>query len=159
MGVGNAHDLPAHDLPAHDLLSQSDRNRVRGIGLDQLTNGREGDGAGGRIFDAEDGSCDGGGYVRFFEGEVGVDHFAVDEGQVFAVAKGLRSDDDAMIEGHVFAIPRQVFAFDGRIFHHHVFGVPEGVLGVQIAILKEGVFDVLKGIFSLHGEVAEGEIA
>ena len=51
--------------------------------------------------------------MRFFESEISVDHFAVDERQIFAVAERLCTDDDAMIEGDVLAIPSQVFAFDG----------------------------------------------
>lgn len=105
------------------------------------------------IFDAHDGCGDGGLDARALESEVAVYHFAVDEGEVFAVAEWLGADDPAVLEGEIFAVPGEVFAAEDGIFHGHIFRVPESVLAVDDAVFKEAVFDVLQRIFGAHLEI------
>ena len=106
-----------------------------------------------RIFDAHDRRGDGGLDAGALEGEVAIHHFAINEGEVFAVAEGLGADDPAVLEGEIFAVPGEIFTAKNGIFHSHVFRVPKSVLAVDDAVFEEAVFDVLQGIFGAQLEV------
>ena len=101
-----------------------------------------------RIFDADNGSCQGCLYFTPLKAEVGIQHFAIDEFESLAIAKRLCANDGAVDKGYIFTIPPKVFPFDCAVGENHVFGVPKGILGIKIAIFKIGIFDVLEGIFA-----------
>lgn len=133
----------------HDDLSRGFRNVA-----DDLADSWHADlTASKRIFDAHDGGGDGGLNAGALEGEVAVYHFAINEGEVFAVAEGLGADDPAVLEGEIFAVPGEIFTAKNGIFHSHVFRVPKSVLAVDDAVFEEAVFDVLQGIFGAQLEV------
>ena len=71
-------------------------------------------------------------YLGFLKGKVAVSHFAVYKPQIFAVAKGLSSDNAAVFKGYVLGIPGKVLSLDGAVFDGYIFGVPECVLSVKI---------------------------
>lgn len=73
--------------------------------------------AGQRILDADYGRDDGGLHLGALKTQVCVDHLAVDQLEVFAVAKGLRADDPAVFKGEVFAVPRQILVFLSKPVH------------------------------------------
>lgn len=133
----------------HNDLSRGFRNVA-----DDLADSWQRDAALGEgIFDAHDRRGDGGLNAGALEGEVAVYHFAINEGEVFAVAEGLGSDDPAVLEGEIFAVPGEIFAAEDGIFHGHIFRMPESVLAVDDAVFEEAVFDVLQGIFGAQLEV------
>lgn len=142
------------------LLCENDLSRGLWNVADDLACGWQRDAALGEgIFDAHDGRGDGGLDAGALESEVAIYHFAVDEGEVFAVAEWLGADDPAVFKGEIFAVPGEVFAAEDRIFHGHVFRVPESVLAVDDAVFKEAVFDVLQGIFGAHLEIFRAHAA
>lgn len=105
------------------------------------------------IFDAHDRRGNRGLDGGALESEVAIYHFAINEGEVFAVAEGLGADDPAVLEGEIFAVPGEIFTAKNGIFHSHVFRVPKSVLAVDDAVFEEAVFDVLQGIFGAQLEV------
>lgn len=105
------------------------------------------------IFDAHDGGGDGGLDAGALEGEVAIYHFAINEGEVFAITEGLGADDPAVFKGEIFAVPGEIFTAKNGIFHSHVFRVPESVLAVVDAVFEEAVFDVLQRIFGAHLQI------
>lgn len=110
------------------------------------------------IFNADDWSSESCLYLGALKAQIGFDHFAVYELQIFAVAKGLGAADSAVFKGDIFAVPRQVFTFHSAVSHGNVSGVPESVLRVEHAVFKNGIGDILKGIFAFHADIAEGQV-
>ena len=130
------------------LLRKGDLAFCFGIIEDDLLCIRSSDRALIGILDAVDDGGDGGFYLRTLERQIGVDHFTVDELEIFAIAEGLRSNDLAVDQGQVVGVLSQIFALDGAVLDRYVFGVPKGILGVQLAVFNRHVRDVLEGVFA-----------
>lgn len=73
------------------------------------------------IFNADDWSSESCLYLGALKAQIGFDHFAVYELQIFAVAKGLGAADSAVFKGDIFAVPRQVFTFLTVLFRTVMF--------------------------------------
>ena len=103
-----------------------------------------------RIFDAHhrcgNRGLDGGA----LESQIAIHHFAVDEGEIFAIAKRLRPNDLAVFERQIFAVPGEIFTAKNGIFHGHVFRVPESVLAVDDAVFKNPILNILQRILGAH---------
>ena len=50
-------------------------------------------------------------HIGTLKGQIRVDHLAVNQPQVFAVAQWLGADDSAVFKSDMLAVPGQVFAF------------------------------------------------
>lgn len=133
----------------HDDLSRGFRN----VADDRAYSWQRDAALGEGIFDAHDRGGDGGLDGGALESQVAIHHFAINEGEVFAVAEGLGADDPAVLEGEIFAVPGEIFTAKNGIFHGHIFRVPESVLAVDDAVFKEAVFDVLQRIFGAQLEI------
>ena len=124
---------------------------------DDFAHRRNADAAGERVFDADDRRGDSRVHLGALEAEVGVEQFAVDQPQVFAVAERLRADDAAVFQRQVLAVPRQILAFDEAVSDGDVLRVPESVLCVERAAVENGVLNVLERIFPRHTHIPKGQ--
>lgn len=133
----------------HDDLSRGFRN----VADDRACSWQRDAALGEGIFDAHDRRGDGGLDAGALEGEVAIYHFAINEGEVFAVAEGLGADDPAVLEGEIFAVPGEIFTAKNGIFHSHVFRVPKSVLAVDDAVFKNPILNILQRILGAHLQI------
>lgn len=110
------------------------------------------------ILDAQNRSVQGGHDFRTFKGKVGIFHYAVDQAQVFAVAKWLRANDGAVFKGHVLGIPGEVFPLDDAVLDQNVPSMPQAVLGIQVTVIEYGVFHILERVLSFQRNIVEYQI-
>lgn len=126
---------------------------------DDFAHGISADDAAARIFDRIDASADIRLHAAVFKGEVAVFRGAVDEFQVFTIAKRLGALDMAADERKSLRIPAEVFPVDLRINDRNVLRVPEGVLRVEYGAGNAHVFRVLKGVFARKAQPVGADAA
>ena len=139
----------AHQLFIHNRLSYNDFTPSLRIGHNHLPYGWHADDARIGVLDTNHLGGERCIHIRLLKAQIRLQHLAVHQFELLAIAEGLRPRQNAILESDILAVPCQILPMDYAIPHHHIFGVPEGVLRIESAVFKGRIRNVLEGVFPL----------